>query len=169
MFFRYHSASRSWSLLQERDSVDNLFGRITLDAPAVARKDGLFELTEDVDIIRDGYHVSISRKTPVPGVVKHEEMREWCVALTDHGERWLVFRQDTQGVVVTTDNLVLDCHAITTADGTLHCNAEMLATGTTNRLNSIKAAKRVRLRTLSLYDQIVNIPVAGTTRTVARA
>jgi len=150
---------------------DNSFARVILDAPAYATSVGDISINGDKAVLKleadDTLH--IIRKKPVRGLVKPHEMREWNVVLTEQSNRWLVYRQDKQDVIVTCDNLEVDCHGITTDDGTLHCDAEMLVVGQTNRAGKFVDAKRVHLRTLSQYDQVVNVPLIAWSETKATA
>lgn len=162
MLVRYNRESRLWEVRQAATATPNTFGRIVVDAPAAGTIAGDFVFEEsdcEMRLEAGGSALRIARKVPVPGVVKEADHREWCVVRTEQDRRWLVFRQDKQDVVVTTDVLSLDCHAITTADGMLHCKAEMLAVGATNREESITDARSVKLRTLSIYDQTIEVPL----------
>lgn len=156
MLLQYDKGVRLWSVLQHAGAPSNPFARVILDAPAKGLRGGVYEIS-DASLKLDGDVLRIVRDTPVPGVVNGPEMREWCVALTEHEQRWLVYRQDRQDVTVTTDTLELDCHAVTTSDGLLHCNAQMLVVGKSNRLGKFVDAKHVKLRTLSAFPQKVDV------------
>ena len=129
--------------------------RLVLDAPAVSAGQCLVS-TGDLEIHPDQRVVLTDGKTP-PGTVKPHEMREWVTLFDEVAQKWVVYRQDAQHIVVLAETLELDCHGIT-SNGELHCLSEMLVCGKTNRrTRHVTEATKVRLRTLSEYDQVVHV------------
>ena len=154
--YRIHfdRGSRLWTLRCDGVVVET--PRLILDAPA---------LTDGQHLVATGHISGNAEEThlydnaPLLGRRKDDDMREWCVGFDEGTARWVIYRQDVYDVLVTTTNLELDCHAITTSDGVIHCLAEMLLDGTTNRRSSVNDAAKVKLRTLCIYDQVVEVPL----------
>lgn len=102
--------------------------------------------------------VRVVREKDLPGYVNDKSMLEWCVRRDPGSGAWIVYRQDVPKVHVTTNTLELDCHAISSGC-ILHCRAEMLLNGATNKFDSAVMADSVKLRTLTVYDQTLHIPL----------
>jgi hypothetical protein len=91
------------------------------------------------------------------GFVNKGAMREWCVTFDEPSGAWHAYRQDGLALV-TAKAIELGCHAIT-SEGALHCMAEALVDGATHRRGTIGNAQSVRLRTLIVHDQTVELPI----------
>ena len=92
------------------------------------------------------------------GRVNHGCMLEWCVAFDGGSGRWATWRQTDDRILVMTEALSLECHAVA-MNGTFFCEAEMLMDGRTNKTEAVSRARSVTLRTLVVFDQVVQLPV----------
>jgi hypothetical protein len=111
------------------------------------------DLEGDTEKLRIGRHIQHK------GVVKVGEMREWRVVFDENVDRWVIWKQDDPSVMVSTSKLEIDCHVVSRpGEAILRCLAEMLVDGRTNRRQSFPNARVVRLRTLVMFDQKINIP-----------
>lgn len=155
---RYDRTAQKWSVENVEMGKRALVARIKLDADAHAEVGGVLACTGELVIDGDGVRLADTRKPR--GTPKPKEMREWCVMFDEGTARWVVFREDKPEIVVTTENLDVECHGITAGDK-LHCLAEMLLNGRTNRDLSVIDAVHVRLRTLEVFDQVVQVPLVA--------
>lgn len=130
--------------------------RIILEVPARSKGGCLVVDTDHVQ--GDTEEVRIGHPPPPRGELKPREMREWVALFDPNTQLWVTYRRDHDDVVVTTQDLEIDCHAIT-SEGRWHCLSEQLVVGRTNRLDKIQRARKVRLRRLEVYDQTVEVPV----------
>ena len=152
---RYDRAAQLWSVENVEMGKRALTARIKLDADGHSEGAAL-SCTGALSIDGDGVRLVDTRKPR--GTPKPKEMREWCVMFDEGTARWVIFRHDKPEIVVSTENLDVECHGITAGDK-LHCLAEMLLNGRTNRDLSAIDATHVRLRTLEVFDQAVDVPL----------
>lgn len=153
----FDRTARLWAVRSSSHLRPHLAQRLVLDAKA---KSEWGELIVLADVRPEGEATIIDDHVALPGEPKPKEMREWCVVYDEGTGKWVIYRQDDESIVVTTTILELDCHGIT-SDGVLHCLAEMIVYGRTNRRESIEDAPSVLLRTLCVYDQTVLVkPIA---------
>jgi len=132
--------------------------RIILDA--TARSESGVLVCHDERIHGDSKLVRIGAPPPPRGVIKEKDMRGWVALYNPNVEHWVLYRRDHDDVVVTTNTLEVDCHAVS-SDGVMHCLSEMLISGATNRMEKVVDAQHVRLRRLEMYDQTVNVSLMG--------
>ncbi len=154
----YNRATKLWEVRLEDRLLQT--ERVILDSPA--RIEGnVLEVTvrpgQEQTITGDTKELHIGRPPEYPGKVKDEEMRHWCAVFDENNASWALWRDDAPEVLVTTKNLELDCHMIT-SEGVLHCKAQMLLNGRANRRQAVSNAKQVKLRTLVKFDQVIHIP-----------
>ena len=157
--FEYDPTTRLWVLEPGGGAQPIRVERLALDVKLSGDR-GRFKIEEPCGIVHRSEassFVHLKRAKPLPGWENAKCHNEWLVALTGNTPAWYVHRQDMQGVVVTTDRLELNCHGIT-SEGRIHCNAEMILEGRTNRTEKLTGASRVLLRTLTVYDQVVHVP-----------
>ena len=170
----YDRNIRQWVLVDMDSGGTVVADRMILDAPAKFRGNGFvckgILKADEVSSLAD-FHATVrtatlERAEPLPGRVNDASMLEWCVVFDEPSGKWVTYRQDMPAVRVTSDEIELDCHAIS-SEGVLHCRAEMLLNGRTNKVDSHFNAKSVRLRTLTVHDQRVvvqKITMVGSSR-----
>ncbi len=143
--------------------------RVVLDAPA--KSNGGILVVRDCTLEAEGVTrvgnrtavdvCRITRKDALPGTPpKHDPQLEWCVLYDPNTRKWYSYREDKQKVVVSTTNLEMDCHAIT-SNGVWHCHAEQIVNGRTNIDKAVHEAIWVKLRTLLVYDQKIEVEIIG--------
>lgn len=170
---KFDQAARHWVV--RRDGGGRVLARrLILEVDAAMKPGGHFVCE---GILRAGDLVSVSdsdavvgelrveRVTELPhGRVNVDAMDEWCVAFDESSGLWTAFMREAEtagGVhvaIVTAESLELGCHAVS-SDGLLHCMAEVLVDGRTFRSGTSSLAKSVRLRTLIVHDQTLELPV----------
>lgn len=166
---RYDPSARRWDIADlsgGRVSAE----RVVLDVPAGAHPDGYLtcsgvlktdELIGITTMSATAKSVRVVRENDLPGYLNDGPMLDWCVTRDSGSGLWVVYRQDMPGTVqVRTASVELNCHAIS-SDGVLHCRAEMILNGKTNKLGSEANARSVLLRTLTVYDQVIQVPVTA--------
>jgi hypothetical protein len=174
----FNPQTQLWKIRPQSGGDCVLASRLILDAPA--KSNGGFLEVRDCELKVEGYtevgstvttFARIIRHKALPGTPpKHDPQLEWCVLHDPNTRKWYAYRQDDQKVVVSTMNLEMDCHAIT-SKGVWHCHAEQLVNGATNKDKAVIDAQRVKLRTLKVYDQTIVVdpismrPMAKSLRT----
>lgn len=109
---------------------------------------GTSEATVDV--------LHIGREQQLPGKVNDLAMRDWCLTRDQETGAWRVWLANDfkQGVLAT--DVEIDCELVSNGP-VLHCRAEMLVNGSTNRGALPGIQKRIKLRTLTVHDQRIDI------------
>ena len=171
--FRYDAAPRLWVVEPVESSGGHqvLAKRIVLDAPAKPGAEGWIHTSATMkadEVAALPAHGAVVEKlrlvrgAALPGVADQsvQGMLEWVVAWVE-GSGWVCYRHEREDVLVTAAQLELDCHGIT-SEGRLHCRAEMLLEGSTNRQRSVMGARHVKLRTLTRYNQRILVPTIRT-------
>lgn len=154
-----------WKISPSQGGDRVLAARVVLDAPA--KTDGAFLVARDCVLSTDGIEnldgqtliktAYLRRVNALPGVPPlHDPQLEWCALFHQASDKWYIYRQDNEKIVVGTKNLEMDCHAIT-VKGVWHCHAEQLLNGQTNKDKVMMNAKWIKLRTLKVYDQIIQV------------
>ena len=172
----YNPDTQLWKIQPQLGGDRVLAERVILDVSA--KCSGAFLEIEDcvldvkdlfeVDSRTVAKEVTLRRLGDLPGAVpKHDLSLEWCVMFDRVTDLWYLFRQNNQKVVVSTKNLQLDCHAIS-SKGLLHCHAEQLVDGSTNRDESLFEARSVLLRTSRVFDQAVKVPTIRVKKKILR-
>ena len=162
---RFDEGTHLWEV--RRGDIGLTTERVVLDSPLKTTAHlgvlagPLAPMDGDVKAIQVG-----RRRPPDEGIYKRQWMQEWVCVFNAEAATWAIWRQEAPGIVVTTANLELECHAITSG-AELHCLAQMLVNGKSNRDKSFLDAKNVRLRTLIQLDQVVDVK-AITVRSIAR-
>jgi len=183
---RYSRSSGFWSIRHVLSGRSVLAKRVRIDAPCRTWRVppgeeslagellvvGALNASEILSLSGNGAVAGDLRILPdgpaPPGKVNPDPMLEW-VALYDEGSRrWVVYRHGVEGVTVTTEDLSIECHAISSG-GALHCFCEMLARGATNKTDKLVDCDSVRLRTLRVHNQEVAVPIMGEAKPLSRS
>lgn len=163
--FRIRATGGLWKLREEASGGEVLARTLRVDVPMRADGDSLVAsgVLNTSDILAVGASdaviedANLVRADGRPGYVNDESMLNWVVVFNEPLAVWTIYREDNHSVLVDTQNLRLDCRALS-HENALHCRAEMLMNGATNRSVAARADEVV-LRTLSVYDQIVEVGV----------
>jgi hypothetical protein len=151
--FKIKREGSLWSVVDARNGSRAVVPRVIIDAPARTQNS---YIRVKGHVVPAGDALRILRYEKPPGKVNEGPMLEWCLAWNEGSERWVAYRQDMPSVMVTAKEVTLDCHGIT-SEGALHCHAEMLLNGATNKVGSSNDPKTVHLRTLRVFDQSLNV------------
>lgn len=152
----YDRTARLWEVEKLHVGGKMAVPRIRLDARATVIGANLI-IKAEVDL--QGECLSMSDHRPSKGKVNKKAMLEWCVVYDEAVGAWAIYRQHDPEVLVTTSSLVLECHGIT-AEGILHCHAQMIMNGKANR-DQKGHVSHVLLRTLEVFDQVVDVPLVA--------
>lgn len=163
MIIRYDHTAARW-VVSPAASTDIHAERLVLDVKVKGRL-GFLELEEkDLTLelmgVRNGGAwadtVKVTNRAPRPGWINDPNMRDWVLVHAEMSPHWHAFRAGHLDVTVTTDNLDMDCMAVSSGSA-LNCRADMIMNGRTNRDNAHAGADRVLLRTLSVFNQTIEV------------